>query len=275
MIKTSKIYVDIHTLLDLRQGVLYGMYETHEALAEYLLSEEYCMRAVDQFPDVSNEELKEQLVDPSLDILEASMATHMFNVIKSKIANLVKRNQHYNETSEPEIVVNAYPFLLTEKEVNHIRDLIFIKLDKKAFITVICVPDKDLTPYFFKSIEAVSAFIYDFKSWVENHLESLNKQRLPECLFYFPAVGNKPLTEEEKKLYTKLGFKDIYEYTEFILSSVVTVSFLPILFYSSEMIAAAHLEKLNAHVLKEESEKAASTSDVDLSKVDLSALYGK
>ncbi len=85
---------------------------------------------------------------------------------------------------------------------------------------------------------------------------------------YFPSIAKTQPTEEELKKITKLGFKDIFNYTEFLLSSVVNINFLPTVFYSNMITAVGHLSKFD-EVLKNKKLSSEETTEVDMSKVKL------
>lgn len=268
MKETSKILIDIFSLLDIRQAILYNLYKDKEQLAEYLVSEEYNFRTQDLFPNIEQALYETQIKESSIDLLPASTITYILTSLKSKLANLEQRNSFYGEKKVPEIVLNIYPFKLNELQIKQLQNLLFVKLETNTLITIINVPLKDISPVFIKNGQFVSCFLYDFSSWIALHASSLEKVKLIDTIMYFPSIAKTQPTEEELKKITKLGFKDIFNYTEFLLSSVVTINFLPTVFYSNMITAVSHLSKFD-EVLKNKKLSSEESAEVDMSKVKL------
>ena len=268
MTDTSKIFVDIDSLFDLRQAVLFTIHNDPNELADFLLSEEYNFRARDNFSIVDNNLFKETYKNRTLDLLPASTITYILIALKSKLANLEKRNTFYNEKKFPEILLNVYPFNLSKEQIEYIQNLLYIKLETNTLVTIINIPPEEVTPYFIKNNGIITCFIYDFTSWMNKHMSALEKNKLTDTLIYFPAISSEELTAEVQTKITKLGFKDIFSYTEFLLSSVINLSFLPTVFYSNLITATSYLNKFNKD-LKDKKLSSEEKIDVDLSALDI------
>lgn len=266
MTDTVKIYTDIDSLLDLRQGILYSLSDNHKELADYLLSDEYNYRTTDTFTIVNSGLYEESYKKRNIDILPTSTITYILSCIKSKLANLEKRNTFYNEKKIPEVVVNIYPFVFTEKQKDQFQNLLFVKLETNTMVSIISMPPKDVSLMFLSSNEFITAFIYDFTTWMENHSKTIELVKTKDLLIYFPSLGKDIPDEVELKKITNLGFKDIFSYTEFLLSSSLNVSFLPVVFYSNTMTAIAHLSKFDT-IFK--NKKLETDEEIDISKFNI------
>jgi hypothetical protein len=252
MTDTAKIYIDIDSLLDSRQGILNRLSKDVLDVIEYISTDTYSFREVDDFSDIVDmKEYSRLSKRRPKEILSMSTITYLINILKNKIDNIEKRNTFYNETKHPEVVLNIYPYDLTSKERDHIRDMLFLKLDTDVFITIVSLHHSEISPYYIQSNNFVSCFIYDISKWMNSHLESLQKVKLTDTVLYFPAVYSKKGTKEELKVISDLGFKDIFSYFEFLLSNVVTVSFLPVVFYTNVLIATSILEKFEIEEFEE------------------------
>lgn len=266
--KANIIYVDIESLFDLRQGVLGTLVPNKESVMEYLLSEEYNFRESDDLKLILPTAYSEALKEPSKDILEASCITRIFLCIKQKIESMEHRNKYYNESKEPQVLLNLYPFNFTEEEADHIRNLLFVKLQSDCIINITNLPMKSLSPYYCKSTGIVAAFIYRFKDWITEHSEAIKSTPNHDTLLYFPALYETPPTEDELKKIQKLGFKDPLSYTEYLFSSVASLNFLPVLFYSNLVTALSYLDKFDNQLKEEFVDEEAEEKYVDiLSKV--------
>ncbi len=258
--QTSKIYIDLESLLDLRQGMMFPLYKDKEKLANYISSEKYCFRTIDLL-DTESEVLdyNEHIQEAGSNILLGANLTYCITVLNSKADGLEKRNSVMGIKSEPEIVINTYPIKLTDLACEVIRSGVFKKLINPCYITLVYMEPKELTPYFIKSNNFATCIIYNYSSWLNENLEKAREERISNCSFYFPALTKSVPTDEEKKTLEATGFKDPFGYLEFILSTVMDVSFLPTLFYSNVITATAYLHDLE----KTEPEKTEKEEEID------------
>lgn len=249
MAETSKIYVDIHSLLDIRQAILSKLIDPIK-LAEFVVSDEYNFRKTDIFKNVDMVEYEKISNEMTADILPRATVTYIVNTITMKLHNLQKRNSYYGETKQPEVLLNVYPFNLSEKQAEIIQNLVFVKLGKACLVTLINKPVEEISPFFIKSLDITTCFIYDASRWIEKHTDALNGIKLPDTLIYFPSVYKVEDTDNEIAKIIKMGFKDIFGYVEFLLSSAVNINFLPILFYSNIVSSSLMIDKYNESLAK-------------------------
>lgn len=270
MIETAKIYVDIESLLDVRQGILFQLRNDHDALTDYLLSDEYNFRKKDTFENIDPEAYQAILQAAEHETLKLSNITYILNVVKTKIANLEKRNAYYGERRVAEVILNTYPFVFTQAESEVLQNILFVKLNTEAMVSVVYMEPKDVSPFFMKMSNVITAIIYDSSTWFNLHTSSLHQQKLPDTLLYFPSLIKEEMTPEEQANFNKLGFKDPFSYFEFLFSGTVNVNFLPVVFYSNLITATGILSKFDDEL---RNRKLSSESDEEI-KVDLSALDG-
>ena len=249
MKETSKIYVDIASLLDLRGAMLLQLV-SQDKLVDYLNSEQYNFRQIDEFPDVDPEAWKQLKDNMSIDLIPASVITFILTSLKSKLHNLEKRNNFYNEKKVPEVVLNVYPFELSDGQKAALQNMLFVKLETNTLVTIVRMSPKEVTPYFIQSAGIVTTFMYDFSAWMGEHTAAVEKAKLNDVIMYFPALYHVRPDEEQLKKITKSGFKDLFGYTEFLFSNSVSLNFLPVVFYSNIVTASVYVDKFN-DVLKD------------------------
>ena len=246
--KTTKIYVDIQSLLDLRQGAMVDILGEDKTI-EYVSSEDYNFREVDEFP-VDMQEFKKRLNHRDASIFRNSTLTYIITCLRGKLENINKRNAAMQVDGRPEILLNTYPHQLTHDQVRIVQNALFVKLETRCLINVIYEPIKTLSPQFIKNMQITACYIYDFTQWCEDHLTNVNPDDFKETILYFPAVGSKKITAQEMKSITDLGFKDVFSYTEFVMSRAVNVTFLPPYFYSNIIVATRIMEELSKTLSK-------------------------
>jgi len=246
---TARIYVDIDSLLDIRQAVLTHLV-TQNKLAEFLNTDDYNFREIDKFSIINMIEYYKIDNQRDSDLISRSTITYILNVLKSKISNLEKRNNFYGETKKPEILLNIYPFILSTQEQEDIQNALFIKLESNCIINIINKSIEEISPFFIRSNGIISAFIYNFSKWGNSHTDSLSQAPLKDTLLYFPSVYYDTRKKDQLNIISKLGFKDIFSYLEYLYSAVASINFLPTVFYSNIVTASAILEKYNRELVK-------------------------
>lgn len=237
----SKIYLDIASLLDLRQGVL-SLLLGKEHTAKLVTTDDYLLRDLDVF-ECDMKAYRELIESDDVRVVQASTVTHIPTIIKAKIEQAETRSRFYGINQAPQVIFNTYPYRFTEEQATLIRNALFVKLAAPCEILLVNDAPSHYTPAAIKNLNIVSFFCYDTSAWMSAHAEGLKPGVLQDSLLYFPAIGRQPLEEKETKDIGKLGFKDIFGYTEFILSPALQSRFLPGLFYQNAQAAAPWLAK--------------------------------
>lgn len=262
---STKVYVDIHSLLEVRQGILALLMEK-EALFDYINSDEYNFRDIDIFP-VDMEEYNRIKKEANINILQNSMVTYIVELLKTKLFNMEKRNGFMGESKPPEIILNIYPFDLSEKQCEIIKSALFVKLEIECRIDTVFMKESDLTPYFIKNSGIAACFIYDVAHWLDLHLAALDKTKMPELLIYGPSLYKQKDKEKLKDIdeVKKLGFKDLFSYLEFFVMSAVGLSFLPVSFYSNIITSKKIMDRFTEEASKTSLAEEYGVKDVDIS----------
>ena len=245
MTDTTKIYVDLASLLDLRQGTLYHLVQDKEKLADFIQSEAYNFREADKFSIVDQTEFDALYKSADIKIIPESIVTHILVAIQSKLSNIESRNAYYGEVKKPEVVLNVYPFKLTESQTSQLQNMLFVKLNTNTLVSVVTMKPQELSPYFFKISGVNAAFIYDFRLWMDAHADKLENVKMPDTILYFPSLYKETPSKEDIDKIVKMGFKDIFTYTEYLFSTAVSVNFLPVVFYTNLVTANSYLSKFN------------------------------
>ena len=245
-----KIYIDIQSLMDLRHSALFHMLG-QEGAHNIVLREPYNLREHDQIPEIDLELFEAYLNSTDTRMLATAPMTYLQVPLASKVQNLEKRNSFMGEVAVPEIVLNTYPFTLTAEQAEVFQNALFLKTGSSAKVTLVFEHPKGLTPHYLKNTGFAACFMYDFSQWAGYHTKAVESGDLREVLMYFPALYKVPPTEEERKVFQKLGFKDIFQYTEYLFTARVPLQFLPVFFYSSLVTATAFLELHKDHLQPE------------------------
>ena len=247
-IKFNRILIDLDSLLDVRQGVLSRLMTDDKALADYVSSDAYNFREIDDFSSIANMQQYTAILNSrTKDIISSSTITYLFTVIKKKILDIEKRNIAHNETKRLELLVNVYPFKLSEKEQSTLVDVLFIKLKTEVYIRTIYIPPEQISPTFVRDNDIIELYIYDTHAWLDAQLDNVHKAsfKLHGHKLNFPALYTTRPTEEFTAKLTKHGFKDVFSLLEYLTSAYMAVNFLPVIFYNNVITSKAILDNFN------------------------------
>lgn len=243
MSENNKIYIDIQSLLDVRQSALVGLMGREEALA-YVHKEAYYLRDLDQFP-VPAQAYEELIAHDTVKALSHATITYMLVVLTGRLSQIEKLNVFNNDNAQIELVVNTYPYTLPEGIRVAFRDALFVKLGTPVLITLVNEPLSLWTPSFIKHSGISQFYCYNGGEWMQMHMPMIAGGALKEVRLFFPSLGRAALEKEGLKEIQKLGFRDVFGYTEFIFAPYVKIQFLPTVFYSNLLAASAVLETFN------------------------------
>lgn len=239
--KTLNLYIDIDSLIDIRQGILKKLMKEDE-LIKYIHSDNYIHRIIDEF-DVDMDKYREIYSSRDKSIIENSIISYTFNQLRFKIMKHTKTATNEHKVNGINILVNIYPFNLTNNEAHTLCYMLEKKLNIAVNVSPININLKELTPYFIKSTDIKELFIYDAADWLEYHSQALTTMPLLHNFFTFPALVKKKLSKEEEKKLKETGFTDIFALTEFVTSAMLTLNFNPMIYYNDVISASAMITK--------------------------------
>ena len=238
---TSKIYLDIASLFDLRHSALYQILG-EEASTTLVTSQDYNLREMDQFPGVDPTLFAQYLQSADLRMLQHAPMSYIQVAASSKVQNIERRNAFMAETKQPEVVLNLFPFELDSAQCSLLQNALFLKLGSCCTVTLVREHPKGLSPHYLKNSGFIACFMYDLHDWLIHHTKAVEHGDLREVIMYFAPIYKEPLTKEDIKVFTKLGFKDVFSYTEYLFTGRMQLNFLPIFMYSSLVTATVFLE---------------------------------
>lgn len=243
MSEYNTIYVDVESLLDLRQALLIKEVGRSKALDDYLTSDDYIFRKTDNLEGYPVNYHKE-MENPSVELLKDSTITYIITVLMSKVKNNQYRNQLDGTASIAKVFLNMYPFRIDSRLRDELRSVLYVKLDELCEIEVGYIPDKELSPVFFNNSDIIYALIYDFTRWFNVHSKTVGTTRIDKTNLLFSPFYRREMTEEEEETVKKSGFPDILSYLRFSLSPYVSINFLPDVFYTNFAISLPVVERL-------------------------------
>lgn len=255
------MYIDIESLLDLRQGFLVTKGKQWEEVFEYLNSIDYNNRVSDNLMEFSNKEYRQEVANGNVDLIKNSILTHVFTTLLGKLMNVSVKSNIDNVKYIPEVWVNVYPFELTEEEIDGIKNGLFHHINMDCYIEVISRDIKELTPHFIKEANIDTCFIYDVSTWINTHGNKLTRSPCIETEIVMPPIYEVEPTEEELEKLKQIGFEDGFDFLQTMASFYTKLTFLPITFYTNHLIANEIILGFKEEFEKETQEKSKEYED--------------
>lgn len=242
----QNIYIDIESLLDIRQGFLSLGARDNEVLINYLLSDEYMLRFTDQFPFDEDELFFKLRDEGNRKLLLNAQLSYMIIIINRELRGIGIKASVDGKVNDKGFIINTYPFSFSQEELDMMRDAIFQHSGEEVFINFCYEPPENINVFFIESNGIETLFIYRFDEWMNANTDGLMTGQLNNRSFYFPEiVRNYVLDErimEALEELKKHGLEDQFEVNRLLLSPFMNIDFVPIMFYSSYVLAKAYLE---------------------------------
>lgn len=195
---TIKIYVELDALLDTRIALVDSI--APEAAIK-MLSKDYWERTVDNFSSfgVDHSEYLEAYSNRTVDALRRSKLTSIAPIVNEIVMEIERDATKSPTSSDMEIHVNTYPYILSELELDTLKVAVSAYLGLNSKVKLMHLSPNSLTPGLVK--ERYSAlFMYNFEEWLLTHGETIFNNRMPTVIFVAPALYlERPPTEGELK----------------------------------------------------------------------------
>lgn len=186
-IQASRFLIELDALFDTRLAVLGTM---GEAALTSAFTHGYYDRQSDNFPGVDYDRFKELYKARDKRILKNATITPMAKIAKEFAASTLDNVNNSPFHYKPEIVINVYPYDLSQDEINLlVGATATVTLGLCDIVTVNLSPAQ-LSPLYLKLNLAMTA-IYDYDQWLEVHALSgaWRKHSAPEVTVLAPRIS--------------------------------------------------------------------------------------
>jgi len=169
----SVFFTELDAIIDTRMGTL--MRIDPNRLEDYIKGG-YFTRDRDVFKGVDQNKFQELYKNRDKLTLQASMMTPIVNYIRDFCQRTYEGNIKTPFLREPRIVVNLYPYQLTEDEKELLKKGLQIRTGKITKIEFVYMKYEDISPGYLKQETSVIA-IYDPYEWLETHSKNNNLRK--------------------------------------------------------------------------------------------------
>jgi hypothetical protein len=191
--RLETIYVELDVLLDTRLGTIARI--SQEA-AEKTLSEEYFKRDVDDFVHVDMDQYRALYAQRDVETLKHSMCTLGMDFVKQILIKLDQQGATRPYHDGGRLVVNTYPYLLSEEERNEMGLAIAAWIDGIAPVELTYIRPEFLSPEICR-MQYASMLMYEYASWINMHVKAFETVRLSTVTLFAPALYAVKPTDEQ------------------------------------------------------------------------------
>lgn len=230
ILMTSAIFVELDALLDTRLALL--AYHDEKTLNKVLQANIYHTRLADSYPGLSIAEFYRLYDERHKGLLKYAIITPMIDVVKSFIYRTLKQTIQSPFHYKPKVIINTYPYQLTEEEVTIIIQSLIGLTDGAADIEAVYASYSEISPRYVK--EHVSVMVlYEYTKWLDIHSGNggFIKVTCPEVGLIGPQLYFKDYDSREnaQKVFTSME-----QMTQpFIALQLMPVSYFSMIFTKS------------------------------------------
>ena len=201
----STLLTDLDCIFDTRLGTLVNL---DIEIAEKMLEEDkYFERLEDSFLTIDKETFYSYYHRRNKLILANSPLTRMLQFIQEFILGTMKNAINSPYKFDPRLIVNVYPYRLTDDEKNRILKNLIYLTNEACLVELIDKDPLDIEPLYVKN-EVAMWVTYEYSQWLEKYSKNreLEKHMMPDVGLIVPSIyfnfipGNK-----EKAEYAKIG----------------------------------------------------------------------
>ena len=230
-IQQSTLMITMDALLDTRMGTLLTLGE--DVLNRVVLDGDYYTRVEDKFLDVDPTVFNEAYAKRDKETLKKSGVTQLILMIQEYVNKMQNQNLISPFHRIPKIVINSYPYLLTESEIETFKRLMVKYTQKNALVDVVHMSYEDLTPSYVKK-QLAMLITYDYHQWLELHALNKNLETVtcPEVTLVGPMLFfNGPMKQTDILALKKENLTP-FEGIEAIANPLVNLTLFPIELFS-------------------------------------------
>jgi hypothetical protein len=232
----SGIYVPLDVLLDTRIGTIAKL--GGDDLVLKVLTGNYHHRMDDKFPGVDVDAYNALYANRDVETLALSTLTEVLLLLRKIVTSLMKQALTRPFHEGVRIVVNTYPYSLSEEDTAQLLEVIALKMEE---FTTVGIPfkvetthlsDAELTPDHCKSNYS-GMLMYDYENWLSTQQQAIMKKPMTEVTLYAPAIYHVQTPTEEQLNELKTQFEwNPFEAIEKAVSGGVSLQLLPIELFS-------------------------------------------
>lgn len=189
--KKHGFYIGLDEIFDTRLAVLESI---DEEQAARLTMGGYFSRERDDFPGIDLYDFRDRYEKRDTGVLRRSTMTSIMYHLYKTMYSYALETLAESKSFELKIVLNLYPYKLTEEEINDMVVCLKIRTKNIAPVEVINRPLKDIHPDWVEN-NLVCFYCYNWSGWLTHHQHVLLKRRIDSTQLIAPSIV--PLSHQE------------------------------------------------------------------------------
>jgi hypothetical protein len=230
------VIVPLDVLLDTRAGTLAKMLGPDQVVE--ILKGNYHTRKDDKFPAVDVEAFSAMYARRDEETLSLSYSTNIEVFLRELVHTLIKQTLARPFHQGVRVVVNTYPYQLSDDVLEQILGAVVAKLLADIEVEVPLrveaehLPDEALNPEHCKQTYA-AMLMYDYEHWLSMHQLALIQRPMPEVTLFAPAIYFVQTPTEEELAEAKAEFQmHPFELIEKSVKGGIDLQLLPVELFS-------------------------------------------
>jgi len=184
----SIILVELDALLDTRLPTM-GLISPQAAI-DASQDERYFNRLIDDFTEVNGigkDAFRQVYAKRDADVVRASVITEIPFILHELVLNLEAEARDTPFVSRVKVEVNIFPYEFDEEEKDLIALAVMSRCGIETEVRCVRIAPQHLTPQFCKGRYS-GLILYNFRDWMEHHLEGFKQVKMPRVSVLAPAL---------------------------------------------------------------------------------------
>lgn len=184
----QRILVELDALLDTRLATIARIHS--ESAVQLLTDERYYDRVIDDFEPmvgVTKTAFRSAYKDRDVELLSQSRPTNIPMILNDLIKRMERESTTTPFVESLEVHVNIWPYELTAEERDEMALAVMAYAGIQTLVYVVSLRPEALTPAFIKQRYS-GMILYNFRDWIEHHLEAFKKIVMPRVTVLAPAL---------------------------------------------------------------------------------------
>lgn len=215
----SIILVELDAILDTRLATLAKI--NPEAAVKTANDLRYYDRLIDDFVEVcgvTKEEFREAYKNRDVEVLQNSVMTEIILILNELTLKLEMEANDTPFVSNVIVELNVFPYQLDEDDRLAIAEAVMMRCGHSTEVKCVFYHPKEMTPQAIKNRYS-GMFIYNFRDWMEHHVEAFKSFSMPRVTVMAPALFYDEIPSDDE--FVKDGMRP--EINAFQLSEVGAV----------------------------------------------------
>ncbi len=185
MIK-SRLFVEFDAIFDTRAATIYSYGE--QAVLDNI-NEKYFIRIIDRFKNIDYDDFKNRYAARDKRAIFNSVTTPVLYMVSDFVESTIVNSINSPDKMIPEIIINTYPYVLSEEEIKLIQETLVNYTKGYAEIVFVHMAISEITPMYVRDNLSI-LILYDYPVWLETHSATgdLNKITAPSTTLIGPEI---------------------------------------------------------------------------------------